>query len=235
MDKVTDLNKYLESTLLKPEATSEQIEELCREAVRCGFRSVCVNPCYVGLAKKTIADEEGDVAPEDHVKTVTVIGFPLGASATQVKSFEAAYACMEGADEVDMVMNIGAFKSGDYKYVSDDINSVVYAAGEYEAKVKVIIETCLLSKEEIMKACEIVGNAGAAFVKSSTGFNTEGATVRNIFLMRGSVSQKVGIKAAGGIRDLETALDMIEAGADVIGSSSCAKIMDEYLAAEAES
>ncbi|MGN0709372.1 MAG: deoxyribose-phosphate aldolase [Anaerovoracaceae bacterium] len=230
MKEIKELNKYLESTLLKPEATVDQIKDLCREAVENRFRSVCVNPCYVDTARKTIEELEEGGDPKDHVKVVTVIGFPLGASATQVKSFEAAYACMQGAEEVDMVMNIGAFKSGDYKYVSDDINSVVYAASEYEALTKVIIETCLLSKEEIMKACEIVQKAGAAFIKTSTGFNKEGATVRNVFLMRGSISQEVRVKAAGGIRTLEAALDMIEAGADVIGSSSCKKIMDEFIA-----
>lgn len=232
MKEITELNKYLESTLLKPEATIDQIQDLCREACENHFRSVCVNPCYVEAAKKTIAEIEDDEEGRDHVKVVTVVGFPLGASATQVKSFEAAYACMQGAEEVDMVMNIGAFKSGDYKYVSDDINSVVYAASEYDALTKVIIETCLLSREEIMKACELVQNAGAAYIKTSTGFNKEGAVAENVFLMRGSISQEVKVKAAGGIRTLEDTLEMIEAGADVIGSSSCKKIIDEFNARE---
>lgn len=214
-----DINKYFDSTLLKPEATASQIIDLCEEADKNSFCAVCVNPCYVPLAHATLLDSD--------VKIATVIGFPLGADTTEAKVFETVQACDHGADEIDMVMNIGAFKSGDYDYVGTEIEKVVAAAAEGNAIVKVILEICLLSNEEIVTACMIAKDSGAAFVKTSTGFNSQGATVSAVKLMRKTVGDLIGVKAAGGIRDLKTAINMIDAGADRLGCSSCTKIMEE--------
>jgi deoxyribose-phosphate aldolase len=214
----TKLAKFIDHTLLKPEATSEQIEALCKEAKEYGFASVCINPCRVKLASELLRDTD--------VKVCTVVGFPLGATTPEVKAFEAKNAVENGASEVDMVMNIGAMKEKDYDLVEKDIRAVVEAVAG-KAVVKVILENCLLEKDEIKKACEICVKAGADFVKTSTGFNKSGATVEDVKLMKEAVKDKAGVKAAGGIRDMVTARAMIEAGASRLGTSSSIKIISE--------
>ena len=212
------IQDYIDHTLLKPEATKEQVRTLCIEAKEYEFSSVCVNPFYTSLVSKELEGSE--------VKTCVVIGFPLGATASQVKTFEAETAARAGAQEVDMVINIGALKDTDYDVVEEDIKAVVDAV-KGKALVKVIIETCLLTDEEKAKACELATKTGAHFVKTSTGFSTGGATLGDVALMRKTVGNKAGVKASGGIRDYKTALAMIEAGATRIGTSSGVKIMEE--------
>jgi len=212
------IQDYIDHTLLKPEATKEQVRTLCIEAKEYEFSSVCVNPFYTSLVSKELEGSE--------VKTCVVIGFPLGATASQVKTFEAETAVRAGAQEVDMVINIGALKDTDYDVVEEDIKAVVDAV-KGKALVKVIIETCLLTDEEKAKACELATKTGAHFVKTSTGFSTGGATLGDVALMRKTVGNKAGVKASGGIRDYKTALAMIEAGATRIGTSSGVKIMEE--------
>ena len=209
---------YIDHTNLKAYATGEDIIKLCREAMEYGFYAVCVNPYRVKLAKETLKGSG--------VRVATVIGFPLGATPTEVKVFEARKALEDGADELDMVINIGALKDGDYDYVRNDIAEVVKVAHEKNAKVKVIIETCYLTEEEKVKACELAKEAGADFVKTSTGFGTGGATVEDVRLMRKVVGEGMGVKAAGGIRTYEQALAMIEAGATRLGTSSGVKIVE---------
>lgn len=211
-----DINSKIDHTLLKPEATSDMIENLCREALEFGFAAVCVNPYYVTRAKNLLKGS--------NIKVATVVGFPLGANTKEVKAFEAKKAVEDGADEIDMVINIGALKNRDYEYVMEDIKAVVDAV-EGKAIVKVIIETCLLTKEEKIKACELSKEAGADFVKTSTGFSTGGATIEDIILMKKTIGDSMQIKASGGIRDFETAKAMIEAGASRIGASSSVKIV----------
>lgn len=210
-----NITSIIDHTLLKPEATKEMIEKLCSEAKEYNFFSVCVNPYYVKTAKEEL---EGS-----NVKIATVIGFPLGSTPKEVKAFEASEAIKNGADELDMVINIGALKDGDYTTVEEDIKAVVNEAAD-NALVKVIIETCLLDDEEKKKACEIAKAAGADFVKTSTGFSTGGATVEDVKLMREVVGEDLGVKASGGIRDYETAKKMVEAGASRIGASSSIEI-----------
>lgn len=201
---------YIDHTLLKPEASENDIRQLCREAIENGFYSVCINPSYVKLAARELQGAD--------VKICVVVGFPLGVTTMAVKTYEAAEAVENGADEVDMVIHVGQLKSGNEQYVFDDIAGVVRAAkGKI---VKVIIETSLLSQEEKKKACLIARKAGAAFVKTSTGFGPGGATVADIELMRETVGGEMGIKASGGVRSAETARDMIRAGANRIGTSS---------------
>lgn len=220
MGNIINLNKYFDHTLLKAEATQEDIKKLCAEAKQYGFYSVCVNGCYVPLAVEELKDTD--------VKVAAVVGFPLGAMATEAKAFETDWACDLGAEEVDMVLNVGALKEGRYEYVRDDINAVVSMAYENDAIVKVILETCLLTDEEIIKACELSMEAGAEFVKTSTGFSTGGATEHHVALMRKTVGDNAKVKASGAIRDLETTLKMIEAGADRIGASASVSIMNAY-------
>lgn len=214
------LNKYFDHTLLKPEATPEQIDALCKEAISADFYSVCVNSCYVPQVFNALYGSD--------VKTCSVVGFPLGACSTESKVFETKYACEQGASEVDMVINVGMLKSKNYKYVQDDIAEVVKIAHSYDALVKVIIETCLLSEDEIVKACELSEAAEADFVKTSTGFNSGGAKVSDVRLMKKTVGERLQVKASGGIRDLETVKAMIEAGADRIGASAGVQIMKEF-------
>ena len=214
------LNKYFDHTLLKPEATPEQIDALCKEAISADFYSVCVNSCYVPQVFNDLSGSD--------VKTCSVVGFPLGACSTESKVFETKYACENGASEVDMVINVGMLKSKNYKYVQDDIAEVVKIAHSYDALVKVIIETCLLSEDEIVKACELSEAAEADFVKTSTGFNSGGAKVSDVRLMKKTVGERLQVKASGGIRDLETVKAMIEAGADRIGASAGVQIMKEF-------
>lgn len=218
-----NLNRYFDSTLLKPEATERQIENLCREAIADDFFAVCVNPFYVQTAKAALSKYKG----VSNVKIATVAGFPLGAATTKVKVSESDEALKNGADEIDMVINLGLLKDKKYAEVSRDISAVVEVASNYDAIVKVILETCLLSDEETVKACILSRDSGAAFVKTSTGFSTAGATVHAVGLMKQTVGDTMKIKASGGIRNLETALKMIDAGADRLGCSSCTAIMRE--------
>lgn len=212
------LANYIDHTLLKPEATKEQIEKLCKEAKEYGFYSVCVNPIWVKEAAQQLKDSK--------VKVCTVIGFPLGATTSEVKAFEAKNAIDNGASEVDMVIAIGKLKAGEYIGLQEDISAVVSVA-KGKALVKVIIETCLLTEEEKVKACQLAVKAGADYVKTSTGFSIAGAKVEDIRLMRKTVGEDIGVKASGGIRDRETALKMIEAGASRIGASSSVAIVSE--------
>lgn len=205
------LASMIDHTILKPDATAEQIKTLCNEAKQYKFASVCINPSNVSLAAKILLGT--------NVKVCTVIGFPLGATTTRIKAIEAADAIENGAGEVDMVINIGALKSGDYEFVKNDIRSVVSAANG-KAIVKVIIETCLLSDEEKIKVCTIAKNQGADFVKTSTGFSTGGATAHDVRLMRQTVGCDMGVKASGGIRSYESAIEMVNAGANRLGTSS---------------
>jgi len=206
----------IDHTLLKADATRNQIEKLCAEAKKYVFASVCVNPTWVKYSAELLAGTE--------VKVCTVIGFPLGASTSAVKAFETKDAIANGAGEIDMVINIGALKNGEYDVVRDDIKAVVDAANG--TLVKVIIETCLLTDEEKVKACELSVEAGADFVKTSTGFSTGGATAEDIALMRKTVGPDLGVKASGGVRNLEDMKTMIENGATRIGASSGVAIME---------
>ncbi|MBU5426807.1 deoxyribose-phosphate aldolase [Tissierella pigra] len=208
----------IDHTVLKPEATINMIETLCKEAMEYNFAAVCVNPYYVRLCKEILKDSK--------VKVATVIGFPLGANTKEVKAFETIDAIKNGADEIDMVINIGALKHKDYELVKEDIKAVVGAA-KGKAIVKVIIETCLLTEEEKVKACELSMEAEADFVKTSTGFSTGGATMEDVKLMKSIVGEKLEVKASGGVRDLDSAKQMIEAGATRLGTSSGVKIAKE--------
>ena len=213
-----DYAKMIDHTLLKPEATKEQVKNLCEEAVQYGFHSVCVNSSFVYYCAELLKDSD--------VKVCTVIGFPLGAMSTAGKAAEAQAAVADGAEELDMVIQVGMIKSGDWDYVKQDIASVVEAAGD-KAVVKVILETCLLTDEEKRKACMICKEAGASFVKTSTGFSNGGATVKDVALMREAVGSDMGVKASGGIRSFQDARAMVEAGADRIGASSGIAIIRE--------
>lgn len=206
----------IDHTLLKQDATKEQIEKLCEEAKTYTFASVCVNPTWVNLSAKLLQDSP--------VKVCTVIGFPLGANTPAVKAFETTDAIANGADEIDMVINVGALKGQDHDLVQKDIEAVVNAA-KGKAIVKVILETCLLTKEEIKVASELSKAAGADFVKTSTGFSTGGATVEDVKLMRETVGAELGVKASGGVRSLEDVQAMVEVGATRIGASSGVVIM----------
>ncbi len=211
----TDLAGYIDHTLLKPEATEDQIRQLCSEAIEYSFASVCVNPTWVPLAARLLAGAKPVVA--------TVIGFPLGATLPDVKAYETLRTREEGATEFDMVINIGALKSKDFRLVERDIAGVVEAARGHV--VKVIIETALLTDEEKVEACVIAKAAGADFVKTSTGFASKGATVEDVALMRRVVGADMGVKASGGIRSAQDAKAMIEAGATRIGASAGIKIV----------
>lgn len=211
-----ELNRYIDHTLLKPEATKEAIVQLCQEAKAYEFMSVCVQPTWVSTAKQELEDSK--------VKVCTVIGFPHGANTPETKAFETANAIANGADEVDMVINIGAVKSQNWELVKHDIDAVVTVAKEKGVLNKVIIETCLLTDDEKVKVCEICKQVGADFVKTSTGFSTGGATVEDIALMRQMVGADMGVKASGGVRSKEDALAMINAGATRLGASSGVQI-----------
>ncbi|MDR3552474.1 MAG: deoxyribose-phosphate aldolase [Clostridia bacterium] len=213
----TKLAKMIDHTLLKPEATEEGVKQLCAEAREYGFASVCINPVQVKLAAKLLAGSG--------VKVCTVIGFPLGACVSAVKAFEAKTAVEQGAEEVDMVLNIGALKDKNYALVESDVREVVKASGK-GIVVKVILENCLLDSDEITKACQLCEAAGADFVKTSTGFNKSGAKAEDIRTMKAAVGDRMKIKAAGGIRDYETAMAMIDAGAVRIGASKSIEIVN---------
>ncbi len=213
--------RMIDHTLLKAEATKEQIEKLCAEAKQFNFASVCVNPTWVKNSSELLQGSD--------VLVCTVIGFPLGANTPTVKAFEAKDAIANGAQEVDMVINIGALKDKNYDLVQADIAAVVEAA-KGNALVKVIIESCLLTDEEKVKACELAVAAGADYVKTSTGFSTGGATAQDIALMRKTVGPDLGVKASGGVRSLEDMKKMVEAGATRIGASSGVAIMNGLIA-----
>lgn len=211
-------SKYIDHTILKATATREDILKLCSEANQYHFASVCVNPAYVALAHQLLSGTG--------VMVCTVIGFPLGANTSSVKAFETTQAIADGADEVDMVINLGRAKAHDWDGVYEDIRAVVQAASG--VLVKVIIETCYLTDEEKVKACQMAVKAGADFVKTSTGFGTGGATVEDVRLMKQTVGDACKVKASGGIRDKEAFEAMIAAGADRIGCSAGVKIMEGY-------
>ena len=213
------LNKYIDHTLLKADATQESIKELCRQAKEYDFMSVCINSSNIELAKEELKGTD--------VKICTVIGFPLGATTTESKVFETTDAIEKGADEVDMVLNIGALKSKNFDIVLRDISEVAKAAHNKGKILKVILETCLLEKDEIIKACQLSKEAGADFVKTSTGFSTGGAKEEDVALMRKTVGDLMGVKASGGIRTLEKARLMIENGATRLGGSAGVQIMEE--------
>ena len=221
--KPRDMAKMIDHTNLNPTASVDEIKKLCKEAKENEFASVCVNPIYVPLAAKLLNDSS--------VKVCTVVGFPLGANTTEVKSYETRNAIKNGAQEIDMVMNMGAFKSGAYEIFKADIKAVVDATKKAGVSsdiiVKVILETCYLDEEEIVKACEIVKDSGADFVKTSTGFGDYGARVEDVGIMRKTVGRDIGVKAAGGIKNFEQALEMLDAGANRIGASSGVRIVTD--------
>lgn len=211
-----NINKLIDHTALKPNTNKESILKLIAEAKTYDFASVCVNPCWVALAHQELKNTD--------IKVCTVIGFPLGANTTEVKVFETKDAIEKGAQEIDMVINIAMLKDKEYDYVENEIHQIVEAAKD-KAIVKVIIETCLLTDEEKIKACELSQKAGADFVKTSTGFSTGGATVHDIALMRKTVGAEMGVKASGGVHTYEEALAMVEAGATRIGASAGVKLL----------
>lgn len=217
MEKM-ELAKYFDHTILKPDAKVTEVEKICKEALEYAFASVCINPTHVVLASKLLSNSE--------VKVCTVIGFPLGASTTETKAFEAKDAIIKGATEIDMVINIGAIKSGNWELVEKDIHEVSKSCGT-SILLKVILETCLLTDEEKVKACHVAEKAGADYVKTSTGFSTGGATESDVALMRKNVGEMIGVKASGAVRDLATTMKMIKAGATRIGSSSSVAILKE--------
>ena len=217
---IENIASYIDHTLLKPDATREQIDKLCQEAAAHGFAPVCVNPYYVEHCAQQLAGADA--------KVCTVVGFPLGANTSDTKAEEAARAIRAGAQEIDMVLNVSALKNGDDQYVTDDIAAVAKASHDGGAICKVILETCLLKDDEKVRACQSAIKAGADFVKTSTGFSTGGATVDDIRLMSKTVAEaKLGVKASGGIRSFADAQQMIEAGATRIGASAGVQIVQE--------
>lgn len=215
------LNKYIDHTLLKAAATEAQIIKLCQDALQYDFYAICVNGCHIPLAAKQLNGSD--------VKIASVVGFPLGAMSPQAKAFEAQNAIENGANEIDMVISIGALKDAKYDDVFSELSQLADLCHSHDAALKVILETCLLTDEEIIKACELCVKANADFVKTSTGFDAGGATIEDIKLMKRAVSGKAKIKASGGIRTLQDALKFIDAGADRLGCSAGVTIMEEAL------
>ncbi|ANZ94659.1 deoxyribose-phosphate aldolase [Brochothrix thermosphacta] len=209
--------KMIDHTLLKPDATQEEIEQLIKEAKQYDFASVCINASWVQLAAQQLKETEVDVC--------TVVGFPLGATTTAVKKYEAEEALENGANEIDMVMNIGALKSGNDELVQAEIETIAILVHRYNGLLKVILETSLLSDEQIERACQLAVAAGTDYVKTSTGFNGDGATVEAVSLMRRTVGEKVGVKASGGIRTKDDLQRMIVAGANRVGASSSIELI----------
>lgn len=207
--------KLFDHTILKADATQAAVAKICKEAKEYGFMSVCVNTYYTAFVAEQLKDSD--------VKVCTVVGFPLGQMSTKAKALETQCAVEDGAGEIDMVLNVAALKDGKYDVVLEDIKAVKAACGD--ALLKVILETCLLTKEEIVKACELSVEAGADFVKTSTGFSTGGATAEDIALMRKTVGPDIGVKASGGVRDSKGAIAMVEAGANRIGASATIAIL----------
>ncbi len=221
--KPKDMAKMIDHTFLKPTGKVEDIKKLCKEALEHEFATVCVHPIFVPYANKILKDSS--------VKVTTVVGFPLGANTTETKAFETRNAIKNGAQEIDMVMNLSAFKSKAFDLVKSDIKSVVDSTNTAgitsDIIVKVILETCYLEEDEIVKACEIAKDAGADFVKTSTGFGTGNATVEAVSVMRKTVGRDVGVKASGGIKNFKDALAMLDAGANRIGASSGVEIVTD--------
>ena len=217
-----DFNKYFDHTLLKPEATTQDILRIVTEAVQYDFAAVCVNGSYVRAVRRFIDGAGADV------KVAAVCGFPLGAMATNAKAYEAQLALEDGAGEIDLVMNIGQAKAGNWDYIEQEVEAIAEMCHEDGALLKLIIETCLLTDEEIVKACRCAVNAGADFVKTSTGFSSGGATAEAVRLMKETVGGRALVKASGGIRTLADARAMIDAGADRLGCSASVSIMEEY-------
>lgn len=220
---MTKINKYIDHTLLKPEATEKEIHDLCEEAIEYDFMSVCVQPYWVSKVSAFLNDTD--------VKVCTVVGFPHGANTKEVKAFEAKQAVQKGADEVDMVINIGAAKEGKFDTIREEISAVAEAV-KGQALLKVILETALLTDDEIVSVSEAAKAAGADFVKTSTGFSTGGATLADVSLMRQTVGPDMGVKASGGVRTYADALAFIEAGATRLGASSGKAIVDEWKASK---
>jgi len=225
---VLNIAGTIDHSLLKPEVTEEEIKKLCEEGKKYGFASVCVNPVWVSLCLDLL---EGSSVQGKSVKICTVSGFPLGTNKSEIKAKEAEVAIKEGADEIDMVANIGALRAGDFKLVEEDIKAVRNAIGN-EKILKVIIETAVLTNQEKIKSTELIIACGADFVKTSTGFGYSGATVEDVKLLKKVVGDKIRIKASGGIRDYNTALELIEAGASRIGTSSGVQIVEQSKRAE---
>lgn len=215
--KREEIEKIIDHTILKADAKAEKVKQLCTEALENGFASVCVNPCNVTLAAEMLKGSG--------VKVCTVIGFPLGATTSQVKAYETEEAIKNGAEEVDMVINIGRLKDKDYDYVREDIKAVVNTA-KGKALTKVIIETCLLTDEEKVMSCKLAKEVGADFVKTSTGFSTGGATIEDIKIMRETVGKDIGVKASGGVHNFLQAKAMVDAGATRIGASASIAICE---------
>ena len=212
-----NIAKYIDHTCLKSDTTENEIKNLCVEAITYGFASVCVNPIYIPLAVKNLKNKDP--------KVCSVIGFPLGSISTEMKFAEAMLAIHQGVDELDMVINIGNLKQGNFKEISDEVSKIVTASANIV--IKVIIETCLLNDKEIVKISKLIKNSGAEFVKTSTGFSHGGATVEDIRLIRKNVGNNFGVKASGGISSLLDLNNMINAGANRIGTSSGVKILNE--------
>ena len=210
-------NKMIDHTVLKADTPLETVKRICDEAMEYGFASVCINPCHVAYCADYLKDSD--------VNVCTVIGFPLGANTSAVKAFETKDAISNGADEIDMVMNIGALKDKNYDLVRDDVKAVVEAANG--TLVKVILETCLLTEDEIKKACELCVEAKADYVKTSTGFSTRGATIEDVQIMKAVVQGKAKVKAAGGVRTHEDMVKIVEAGADRIGTSAGCSLVEK--------
>lgn len=210
-------NKMIDHTVLKADTPLETVKRICDEAMEYGFASVCINPCHVAYCADYLKDSD--------VNVCTVIGFPLGANTSAVKAFETKDAIANGADEIDMVMNIGALKDKNYDLVRDDVKAVVEAANG--TLVKVILETCLLTEDEIKKACELCVEAKADYVKTSTGFSTRGATIKDVQIMKAAVQGKAKVKAAGGVRTHEDMVKIVEAGADRIGTSAGCSLVEK--------
>ncbi|HKZ21753.1 MAG TPA: deoxyribose-phosphate aldolase [candidate division Zixibacteria bacterium] len=222
-DKITNIVGLIDHTLLKPEATSSQIEQLCQEAISFGFASIFVNPFWVNLCHKFLKNTK--------VKVGSVVGFPLGASTTKIKIFETESEIKAGANEIDMVMNVGAFKENNYRLIEDEIKTIKKICSK-KIILKVIIEAGLLTNSEKKEATLIVRNSGADFVKTNTGLGTGGATFEDVKLIREAVGPDFGVKASGGIRDYQSVLKLIEAGANRIGTSASVMIMQEMLQQE---
>lgn len=210
-------NKMIDHTVLKADTPLETVKRICDEAMEYGFASVCINPCHVAYCADYLKDSD--------VNVCTVIGFPLGANTSAVKAFETKDAIANGADEIDMVMNIGVLKDKNYDLVRNDVKAVVEAANG--TLVKVILETCLLTEDEIKKACELCVEAKADYVKTSTGFSTRGATIEDVQIMKAAVQGKAKVKAAGGVRTHEDMVKIVEAGADRIGTSAGCSLVDK--------
>lgn len=217
--KKEQLSKFIDHTILKAEASKEEVRKLCEEAKEYNFMSVCINPCNISLAKEILVGSE--------VKVCTVVGFPLGCTTTECKVFETEDALNKGAEEIDMVINIGRLKDKDYDYVESEIKAISDLSHKHNAITKVIIETCLLTEEEKVMACKLSKEAGADFVKTSTGFSKGGATKEDIKLMRETVGENMGVKASGGVRTYEDAMTMIENGASRIGASASISIVSQ--------